>query len=712
MPFFARLFRRASVPAFTAAALLLTACATAPTTPVTPILPAKAGITGTVHGGQQAVSGATVQLWAVGTAGDGSASTPLLNPAVVTDANGNFNITGLYVCPSASRLVYLTATGGNPGLTVGTNNSFLAMMAALGTCGSLSSSTYVTMNEVTTIGSVFALAPYMGSYSAIGYNASSPNSDLSAITSAFSEVNEFVNIATGVAGGTTIPSGYGVNVAQINTLADLLATCINSTGGTSPGQPCYNLDSFGYQTIQIAQEIAANPTNNLTTFFNEVPPSSPFQPQLSAAPSTWAISVQPVVATPTISPNGGTYTSSQTVTLADTTPNAAIHYTLDGTTPTSTSATYSTALTVSTTETINAIATLSGDLDSSIASASYILSAPASGTVTTIAGNGTPGFSGDGGQATSAELNDPYFLTLDASGNIYFADFNNRRIRMVTPAGTISTVAGNGTQASDGTLAAYSELIGTSATGLAVSVPEGVAIDSSGNLYIASDNLIRKVTPSYGYFTVSAYAGSSYGSAGYTGDSGQATSATLRYPQGIAFDNKGNLYIADTGNNVVRKVTAAGIISTYAGTGYSVYVGGPGGYSGDGGQATNAELNQPNSVVLDSSGNLYISEIGNCRVRQVTPAGIISTFAGNGTCGTSGDGGPATSAELQTYKQLAVDSSNNIYVGLRKIAPGGTISTPVAANSPTLGDFGIVLDSSSNIYTSDAVNNVIHKVAH
>jgi sugar lactone lactonase YvrE len=709
-----RIVRRPSVPAFTAAALLLTACASAPTTPIAPVLPAKAGITGIVHGGQQAVSGATIQLWAVGTAGDASAATPLLNPAVTTDANGNFNITGLYTCPTASSLVYLTGTGGNPGLTAGTNNPALAMMAALGTCGSLGASTYVTMNEVTTVGSVFALAPFMSSLSNIGYG-----SDLSAMTSAFNQINEFVNTATGAPGGPALPSGYGVSATQVNTLADLLATCINTNGSSASNTPCTNLFALtgGTSTtnaITSALYVANNPTANLTALSNLIPPTSPFQPLLASPPSSWTVTVQPQVATPTISPNGGTFTSSQTVTLADTTPNATIHYTLDGSTPTSASPTYSTTLTVASTETINAIASLASYLDSAVASASFTINIPSnSGIITTVVGNGTYGYSGDGGQATSAKISGPFDVAFDSSGNLYFPDKYNNVVRQVTPAGIISTFAGNGTQGFSGD--------GGQATSAQLSEPVGIAFDSSGNLYIADlgNKRIRKVTPAG---AISTIAGTKI--TGYSGDGGQAANAELNSPIGLAVDSSGNLYIADAENNRIRMVTPAGVISTVAGNGNA-------GYSGDGGQATSAELDIPYGITVDSNGNLYIADSANSVIRKVTPAGVISTVAGNGNNGYSGDGGQATSAQLNEPPKLAVDSTGNLYIAdlynerIRKVTPTGVIST-VAGNGTrgVTGNGGqatsaelnapeaVTLDSSGNLYIADSSNYCIRKVAH
>lgn len=262
---------------------------------------------GSVHGGQQPVSGATIQLYAVGTTGDGSAATPLLTPAATSDANGNFNITGTYTCPAPASLIYIVATGGNPGLSAGTNNAALSLIAALGPCNTLSSSTFIQINEVTTVGAVYPLAPFMTSSSAIG----SSTLDAQSLTDAFTLASQLVNFSTGTSPGTFVPSGYAVPASEINTIANILSTCINSIGGVAgDGTSCGNLFSLttpvttpattpATDTIIALLHLANNPTLNTTALFNLAPPTSPFQPQLAQAPSNFSVALMPASGTPT-----------------------------------------------------------------------------------------------------------------------------------------------------------------------------------------------------------------------------------------------------------------------------------------------------------------------------------------------------------------------------------------------------------------------------
>jgi len=265
-----------------------------------------------------------------------------------------------------------------------------------------------------------------------------------------------------------------------------------------------------------------------------------------------------------------------------------------------------------------------------------------SGTISTVVGNGTPGFAGDGAAATSAQVSFPAAVATDASGNLYFADTNNQRVRKVV-SGTISTVAGNGTTGYTGD--------GGSAVNATLNSPSGLAFDKAGNLYIAdfSNNVVRKVSNG----VISTFAGS--GLQGYVGDGGQATAAGLHGPLGLAFDAAGNLYIADSGNHAVRIVTPGGVISTFAGNGNL-------GDTGDGGLAINAQMANPYGVAVDASGNVDISDSGADRIRQVSPAGVITTIAGNGTAGYAGDGGPGTSAKLSAVEGIAFDTQGDLYL--------------------------------------------------
>ena len=389
----------------------------------------------------------------------------------------------------------------------------------------------------------------------------------------------------------------------------------------------------------------------------------------------------------------------------------------------------------------------------------------AAGIITTVAGNGTYGFSGDGGTATSAELNYPYGVAVDSAGNLYIADSSNYRVRMVSASGIITTVAGNGTccYSGDGGAATHAQLYN----------PTGVAVDAAGDLYIADhyNYRVRKVAANG---TITTVAGN--GTFGFSGDGGAATSAEFRYPEGVAVDASGNLYIADSGNADIREVNAAGAIATLVGGdvgdgglgvfgllnqpygvardnagntyiadtnnnrvrkvpagGTIVTVAGTGvsGFAGDGKAATGAQLNIPQGVALDASGNLYIADTNNRRVRKVDGSGNITTVAGNGICcGHTGDNGAATSAQIGSPSALAVDSSGNLYISdvtnnvIRKVDTSGTITTVAgtgsygysgdggaATGAKLYGPYGIALDAAGNLYIADRYNFRIRMVS-
>lgn len=334
---------------------------------------------------------------------------------------------------------------------------------------------------------------------------------------------------------------------------------------------------------------------------------------------------------------------------------------------------------------------------------------PNNSTISTFAGDGTAGFAGDGNQAASAELNDPRAVAVDSKGNLYILDYLNYRVREVTALGTISTVAGTGTNGSTGD--------GGAATSAEIRGGLGIAVDSSGNLYIPDGSVVRKVSQSGLITTVAGN-----GTFGYTGDGGSALGATLEGPLGVAVDSSGNLYIADSSANVVRKVDTSGIITTVAGSSN-------GGFGGDGGLATSAQLSQPNAVAVDSNGNLYIADSGNNRIRKVNTSGVISTVAGNGKAGYSGDGGPATSAELNDPTGIAIDTSGTLYIAdfknnrIRVVDSSGNIAT--YAGSGTYGFKGdggsapaaelaypgsVAVDSSGNLYIADRGNERVREV--
>ncbi len=297
--------------------------------------------------------------------------------------------------------------------------------------------------------------------------------------------------------------------------------------------------------------------------------------------------------------------------------------------------------------------------------------------VNTYAGVGSAGFGGDGGTATAATMNQPLTISADVAGNVYFADFANQRIRRVdVSTGIITTFAGTGTASFSGD--------GGPATAATFNGPSGVWVDLAGNVYVADNNnhRVRMIDPSG---TINTIAGT--GSAGFSGDGGPATAARLNTPSRVCTDPSGNIYIADKYNYRVRVINTSGTIQTFIGTGSA-------GFGGDGGPATAARINLPYWLEPDAAGNIYLADQYNYRVRKVDLSGIITTIAGSGSSTYGGDGGQATAAGLPGPYGLAIDPTGNLYIStdldsrIRIVDPSGIIQTYGGNGSSTYGGDG------------------------
>ncbi|MDB5255533.1 MAG: hypothetical protein JWM14_228 [Chitinophagaceae bacterium] len=322
------------------------------------------------------------------------------------------------------------------------------------------------------------------------------------------------------------------------------------------------------------------------------------------------------------------------------------------------------------------------------------------GEVTTVAGSSTAGNAN--GTGTAATFSTPTGVTVDGSGNLYVADEQNAIIRKITPAGVVTTFAGSGVQATgNGT--------GTSSSFV---FPLGIAVDASGNVYIGDEGAhnVRKITAAT---VVTTLAGSS--TSGFVNATG--TAASFHTPQGLAVDADGNVYVADAGNNCIRKITSAGVVTTFAGSSTSGH---------DDATGTAATFFSPSAVALDGSGNLYVADKTNNIIRKITSAGVVTTLAG--TSGVTGSAnGTGSAASFNNPRGIAADQSGNVYVSdtgnnlIRKITPAGVVTTLAGSgssgsangigtaasfNSPT----GITVDGSGHVYVADASNNLIRRI--
>ena len=368
-----------------------------------------------------------------------------------------------------------------------------------------------------------------------------------------------------------------------------------------------------------------------------------------------------------------------------------------------------------------------------------------SGLIHILAGNGNPGFIGDGGMPLAAEFNSPSAVA-DSANNVYVADFSNQRIRKVV-RNSITTVAGTGigdgmqattaflnhpqglaidaannlVVADTGNSVARRVMLGGTINtfGKLLGAPAAVAVDAAGNFYVTDNEpLVLKVTKAG---STSIVAGDAQ--PGYSGDNGAATSAMITDPSGVTVDAAGNIYFTDDTNNKIRKVTVAtGVITTIAGSGNA-------NYSGDHGPALSAGFD-PSDIASDGQGNLYIADFRNSRVRKIGLDGNITTIAGTGVAGYTGDGGPAASAELAFPTGVAVDSAGYLYIAdfgnsvIRRVTPNGLITTIAGTpgvNTPSTGDggpaasaqtdaFRVAVDGAGNVYVSDAFNDRVRKL--
>jgi hypothetical protein len=584
-----------------AAIVVLTAsgCGISGTAPSTAV--AGQSFSGQIMGGGQPIANASLQLYSPSTSGYGAASAPLFTRAVTSDSKGRFNFTGAYSCPSPSTPVYLTITGGNPGLAAGTNNSALALMGLLGYCGDLNASSFFVINELTTVAAVWSLSPFMLDYAHIG--ASSAN--VQGLTNAFTTAQMLVDIHTGKAPGTA-PATALINSAQINTLGAILAACVNSNGSTSPSAGCGRLftaatPSGGHtpsNTVAAALNIARYPGNNVNTLYSMASSIGTFAPLLAYPPSDWTIAVDymsPAFQQPTdlaIDSQGNAWIlaqgtgdgNSSTVSVLYTSgsvasfPQTGVTYNrlaidpYDG--PWLTSTVYSTVMKLTSSGgrgTSNPFTGGGMQGPGPIAFDGYgsVWLGNNSATITKLSAGGTaisPDYGYDTGGTAGAAA-----IALDTSGAIWIAD---------SGSDTVEVLANNG-----------NPIPGSPYSGAGISGPFGIAVDSVGGAWVAN-----RTGSSLTHLTSngSAVAGSPYYGAG------------LNAPIDLAIDGLGNVWLANSGESSVSEFLSTGRAQS-----------GSSGYGSD-------MLANPFRMAIDKSGNVWVANLGTATAGK----GMITQIVG------------------------------------------------------------------------------------
>jgi len=573
-------------------------------------------LTGMVHGGQQAVSGAAIQLYAAGATGYGSAATPLLTTPVTSNGAGGFKITGDYTCPSPSTQVYIVATGGNPGLSVGTNNTALSMMSALGSCGNLTSSTFIFIDEVTTVASVYSLAPFMSAGGGARLGTTSTNS--LGLANAFATVNNLVNTANGTAPGPNLPSGATAPTAELNALADILALCVNSNGLTGECSTLFTLStpnggSTPTNTIDALLNIAQNPGQNLSALFSLVTATAPFQPALAAVPNDWTLCIK-YTGGGLNAPKSVAVDASGNIWLANGGANSLSKFSTTGS-PVSGSSGY-------TGGGLRAPWGLAVDPSGNIWASDPI--GQNNGALSKFSSTGSA-ISGSAGY-TGGGLNDPYGIAINGTGIVWTANVsttsafqNNGSAQSGSPHGPGGThnyyniaIDGSGNvwaadNVNPGAVEKFSST-GTVVAGYTAGGQNrswGLAVDSGAHIWISNsgNNSITELNNN----------GTAVGN--YTGGG-------LNTPQGLAVDGLGNVWVANNTGNSVTKLSNTGLVRSPTL-----------GFTGGG-------MSSPYNLAIDGSGNVWVSnnatgsnsvtEIVGAAAPVVTP---LSLAAKNNTLG-------------------------------------------------------------------------------
>jgi hypothetical protein len=629
---------------------------------------------GNIHGGQQPITGSTIQLYAAGTTGYGTSATALLSSLVVSDATGSFTITGDYTCPSSSSQLYIVATGGNPGLGPGTNNAAIALMAALGPCSlhgsqyTLDPNSFISINEVTTVASVYALAAFMGG-DATHVGTSSTNAV--GLANAFQMVNNLVNTTTGAALSVT-PAGNGIAPqAAINTLGNIVASCVNSDG---TGSACVALAAAATpsggaaptDTIQGIFNVARNPANNVGALYALGSATPPFQPTLSAAPNDWVLAVtysggaltgigtgvtsvgQGLIAIDALgdvwipnSPGGGAYS------VTELSSNGAILSGANGYTGGG----------------LNAPTGLAIDPAGNawVSGTGNVVKFSSSGSVL----SGANGYTGGG-------LNMPGAIALDGQGNAWVSDGGSKSVIKLDNSGNILSGA-----------------LGFSpGSGI---TPEGLGVDAVGNVWIGTNNGANG-----GPVVEFNNGGTVISGSGYT--------VTDFGPQSVVFDGSGNVWTntgfghpvsSQLGLNNVAKLSSSGVQLSPSG-GYANCVS-PGIVGG---------LNiiclywAPNAFALDGAGNVWSEAVWETSVNGRVPnpmiSGAVAEMSNTGTIlsGAKGYTGTTTLGVLSPIgqngpgsvpKSIAIDGGGNVWV----LLSGGSLAEFIGAATPVVTPFSL-----------------------